>query len=88
MKSRTNFLDDLVISYNFIVLEYFRGTLPKMGIFSFALTIIVLLIQCQSKADLKGQYFPNQHGRLKSRITSELPKVSGIFCDTKSAPLE
>ena len=38
--------------------------------------------------NLKDQFFPEQHGKLKSRVTNELPAASGLFCDIKQNSLK
>lgn len=50
--------------------------------------IILLYLNGAFGLDLKDQYFPYQHGRIDSKVTEELPKASGLFCDIKPAPLE
>ena len=54
---------------------------------------ILCLLISWSKAStfqdrLKDQFFPEQHGELKSRITNELPSASGLYCDIKQHHLK
>lgn len=50
----------------------------------FILFFINSIISSLLNDHLKNQFFPDQDEKLlKSRITNELPNVSGIYCDVK-----
>ena len=56
--------------------------------------LVLWLLHCSVKCldfeelHLADQYIPDQHRKFKSRISNDLPLISGLFCDVKDDTVE